>query len=334
MKIINTKNFDRPISTICRKNTIGDFGVELELEGKNLSLEDLSQYWVQHNEPSLRDGVEWVLVRPLSLSGLRSALKEFELLTPKKKIKQSIRTSTHIHINVLKLTLKELYNVLGHYFLVEDLLVALNGEHRLGNLFCLRASDAFGCINACIEGIRSGGLPRGDNNTLKYGAVNLITPQRYGSLEFRFMRGADSTDFVEFWAENLYELVHMNSRRDIRETIDTVDYHNLVGLAQKILPLSLFKAVQDHFTPNHIERELRFAIKRVTCITTAMDTEVFTKPTVYLENEDQDTRNILSKDLKFLKKDEPKVARAKPLKPLFEDEPFVDAENIFSDEET
>ncbi len=301
MKNIDQPSFSEKVLTNRgkMKGFPGDIGIELEIEGKHLGFEDESKYWVSHAEPSLRDGVEYVLREPISAKNLDVVLEEFKALTPRIKIIQSLRTSTHIHINIDKLTLKEMYNVLCHYFLVEDFLVALNGSSRVGNLFCLRASDAFGQISACIAGIRNGAFPMGDNNSLKYGAVNLVAPRKYGSLEFRFPRGAESMDFVKFWAKGLYDLVHINKAYDIRETMDTIDYANLDSLLTKTLPKAFVDEIKTEFTSVEIRQTLSNSIKRVTCVSTVMDQDTFVKPVIRNKGDDLDMTNVMSKELRF-----------------------------------
>lgn len=187
----------------------GDFGIETEIEGEALPEGDTT-YWLGKPEGSLRGGFEYFNRQPVAIKALPQALEEYSgIIRNIKKPSPSIRCSTHIHVNVGNLTLREVYNVLGFYFLVEELLVRTQGPLRMGNLFCLRMSDAEGTSDGIQESIRTQMFFSYFNqNAYKYGAVNLAAVTKFGSLEFRFFRPLLDTNKLSGWCHILYNMVH------------------------------------------------------------------------------------------------------------------------------
>ena len=188
----------------------GDFGIETEIEGEQLPAELNMAYWLGKPEGSLRGGFEYFNRKPVAIAKLPEAMKEYkDIISSIKNPSPSIRCSTHIHVNVGSLTLRQVYNVLGYYFLVEELLVRTQGPLRMGNLFCLRMSDAEGMSDGIQESIRSQMfLGYFHQNAYKYGAINLAAVVKFGSLEFRFFRPLLETDKLTNWCHMLYNMVH------------------------------------------------------------------------------------------------------------------------------
>lgn len=200
----------------------GDVGIELELEGLFPHVPGSRSTWAMHNENSLRGGVEFVLRKPTAIADLPRALIQLnEYLTTEGTVyKRSIRTSTHIHVNIRHLTNRQIYNALAWYYMVEEHLVRSQGPMRIGNLFCLRMSDAEGIASELVEGIENGHCFSDLNqHSFKYGACNLATIGKFGSLEFRFLRPIVDMGIMEMWARELYQMVNVASKISIHETI-------------------------------------------------------------------------------------------------------------------
>ena len=122
------------------RNTEGDVGIEVEVEGNNLP--HIDEYWNVTHDGSLRgEALEYVFKRPLELSKAKEALDYLGHHLSKKNVSvlDSGRCGVHVHINCQKLSIVELYNFFTLNFILEDLLTAFCGESRVGNLFCLRA---------------------------------------------------------------------------------------------------------------------------------------------------------------------------------------------------
>lgn len=191
----------------------GDVGIEVELEGSDFPFGVNYKWWKLKEEGSLRGGGEIVLKGPLGVSQLPAAFEEYQrILAHCGSIRKTIRCSTHIHINIIHNTQFELMNALVLYFLFEELFVRSQGPNRIGNLFCLRMSDAEGVLEA-LRRIAKGneGFQFCNQNQNKYAAVNLATPYTFGSIEFRFMQPMTDTDELMRWTMMLLGLVRYGS---------------------------------------------------------------------------------------------------------------------------
>ena len=192
----------------------GEFGIEIECEGNNLYPLD-NVYWKSVDDGSLR-GVfpqsrcEWVLKKPLNE---KTAIAALVNLSIKQKeygaVPQfSFRTSVHVHVNVLDLTWKEYCNFIYLYLLFEEPLMKFCGDQRIGNRFCLRYQDAEGLYDTILHLFRVGpkALRAFHEDDVRYAAINLAATKKYGSLEFRGMRGTLDVDVLTLWIQTLKKL--------------------------------------------------------------------------------------------------------------------------------
>lgn len=183
----------------------GTYGVEVELEGQGLPKDHFGD-WVYHADPSLRgESAEYVFRVPLNKDKVRAAL-EFLRDTLKgcgSVINKDLSNcSVHVHRNVQKNSLQDVYKIASVYFILEDLLTEWCGQERVGNLFCLRATDAEYLITAMVKAIRSGqfgGLI--DDQELRYAGINVTSISKFGSLEFRGLRGTKEVDVITDWVD-------------------------------------------------------------------------------------------------------------------------------------
>lgn len=188
----------------------GDIGLEIEIEGGDSDLSWSGKVnWKTVDESSLRNGKEFILRKPNTLAELDVSLAEFGEWSRGRTFVKSLRTSTHIHVNVLSFTVAEVLASLVAYWLVEQPLVAQHGHNREGNLHCLRVSDADGIIDALLNDFKDES-PFGYSGSedLRYGAVNLSAIRKFGSLEFRFMRCMTDPVELKFWCTEMHNLVH------------------------------------------------------------------------------------------------------------------------------
>lgn len=214
--------------TLGLRKTEGDVGIELEMEFKGARFNPRPpQPWTIHNEGSLRGGMEYVTVRPLFVDEKRKALDDLFLsLKDFKPIEKSPRTSVHVHVNVQQVEIPNFYSILVVYWLLENLLVNFCGETREGNLFCLRLKDADAVFRlACRDARYSMTLNdlfvrRGGERELRYAALNTSSLRRFGSLEFRSMRGTSDIDLIDMWSSALFSLCQKASKHLPNEIMD------------------------------------------------------------------------------------------------------------------
>ena len=164
-----------------------EIGIEVELEGQGLKV--AVNGWLTEGDGSLRNyGVEFILREPLSkkdayirLDGLYKSLKKNSILNI------SDRCAVHIHVNCQNMEIKQVFNYISLYLILEDLILSWCGEEREGNLFCLRAKDAEWLIYSLIGDKKNWGVFETvtNRNSFKYASINVASIRYYGSLEFR-----------------------------------------------------------------------------------------------------------------------------------------------------
>lgn len=213
----------------------GEVGIELEVEGTNLP--DAIQGWNKVADGSLRgESCEYVLKQPVAREDVKKYLQRITKAykDSKAKINFSNRTSTHIHINVQSFGFLHLFNMITIYLTLEELLVKFCGETREGNLFCLRAKDAEYLtisLETIINARNWGAL---STNSLRYAAMNVAAVPKYGSLEFRAMKGTDDMALIEDWANILLAIkdaaTQFASPVNIVETLSAEGEENFLNM--------------------------------------------------------------------------------------------------------
>lgn len=198
----------------------GDLGVEIECEGHNLQA-IMSDTWVTERDGSLRGdypngAAEFVMRKPVTQKKLLGSLRELikHQQSGKAKFNFSFRTSVHVHVNVQTLTEDEMLAFLYSCMLLEDPLMNFCGESRKGNRFCLRLKDAEGYDKTLHTLFQKGykviRALNGDN--IRYSAINIDALRKYGSIEFRGMRGNMDVEILVPWCETLLA-IRNNSKK-------------------------------------------------------------------------------------------------------------------------
>lgn len=205
------------VTPMARRTKTGDlFGIELECEGYAVDWDggdDIVRQWEPHRDGSLRnnhgDACEWVFKGPVTYE---KSIERVNLLFDYFKRRGSRlvcsnRTSTHVHFNMGDKQAYQVVNMFILFTILEDLLDRYCGEDRRGNLFCLSSRHAEEQVrwveNACFK---SGAFNFADNN--RYCAFNLAALNKFGSVEFRSMRGLDNREDMLAWLEILKEFTN------------------------------------------------------------------------------------------------------------------------------
>lgn len=229
----------------------GVIGLEIECEGTKLFKNPLS-FWVCHQDGSLREvggepPVEYVLQKPLSRPEAGTALSYLaaKLKAAGSNIAKSNRTSVHVHINCQDLTLKKIYNFITLYTIFEEILVEFSGPERIGNLFTLRAKDAEFFIEMLENALKQKNLNRNFIEDYRYMACNVHSLVKFGSLEFRSLRGTVDPILIETWIDML--LLVFNKSQQYDNPMDIVKDFSATG------PLPYFRKIWDN---EKLRREL------------------------------------------------------------------------------
>jgi len=232
-----------PVSTWLPKGRSrkGEVGIEIEVEGRNLIHENLDKYWSYHEEGSLRgEHAEYVLTNPIRRDRVRDALEYLSAsLNRAELVEGSPNTSVHVHINVQDMSVKQMYTFACAYLIFEDLLVEYCGPKRVGNLFCLRAKDAEFLVKDMVQHVRD--VKRylvvyGDG--VRYSSMNLCALAKFGSIEFRAMRGVNANaDLICPWVDTLLSIKDTSKMfANPRELVQAFSRFNTDAFVRNFLP--------------------------------------------------------------------------------------------------
>jgi len=206
------------VTLMGNKPTKGEVGIEIEVEGVNLPADDTPAPWVYHIDHSLRAPkepggmtAEYVLSKPLPFDEVPAALKKLwtKFKSKKSKLVDSNRTSVHVHLNVQNFFLNRLTSFCALYFIVEEILTEWCGEHRVGNLFCLRAKDATAIVTHLKNFIQEDGRYQ-IGEFMHYSALNANALKKYGSIEVRTLRGCSDPSVIIDWVEILERIYNLS----------------------------------------------------------------------------------------------------------------------------
>lgn len=210
MKRIPNRVYDfidsTPTDVFGRAVKKGHVGIEIEVEGHNLPI-GLPKYWKGIADGSLRgESMEYVLTSPIDRAKVREALDILSqaFIDHGTRVNESYRTSVHVHLNVQERSFREIFNQATLWMIFEGLLIQYCGKDRIGNLFCLTANDAENIIDCIRTDLVTGNfVTLADEQAMKYSAMNFATIMKYGSLEFRTMRGTTDPELIETWVSML-----------------------------------------------------------------------------------------------------------------------------------
>lgn len=206
-------------------------GVGIEIEVENVPiLENLDQFrWEIKKDASLRNnGKEFVTKFGSRLYDVENNINYlFDLFSEiNRKTKGNFfqfteRTSIHVHIDVRKLSFKEIKSLIILYTLFEDSLFKLAGEQRKHNVFCvpLRYVGMSFLTGQSFKVV----LSRWE----KYCAMNLCRMFDFGTVEFRHMEGNNDKERIINWVFTLAKLVdycRITPLEDIEEEVRQLKY--------------------------------------------------------------------------------------------------------------
>ena len=210
-----------------------DVGIEIEVEGKNFHMARDPDKWICTHDGSLRgdygagQNAEYVLAAPIPRGKVATVLKSLQayLKEAGAVLNPSSRCGVHVHINCQHMTNKEVINFVSLYLILEDLLVKFCGEDREGNLFCLRARDAEGLIDALVLAVQKDSLTGLQNDNYRYASVNLSAIKKYGSVEFRAMRTPKDFEIINTWISLLLSVYDKAAEHpDIANLIEGISH--------------------------------------------------------------------------------------------------------------
>jgi hypothetical protein len=224
-------------------------GAELEVESNSKLPVINSGTWNTVSDPSLRTGMakEYVLRSPIPYKGVDTALfnllrslNDKELSEP---IKDAPTTSWHIHLNALGLTPNQLMTRIFMYWLLEPILIKHCGTIREHNTFCLQLKDATRNTNTFDTTFFNGFIssPRnvfgaaGFNQRFRYMAQNYTALAKFGSVEYRAMRGTLEYDEIKPWTDALTKMWQFKEFRNPSELLSFFYDKGLLALFDRVI---------------------------------------------------------------------------------------------------
>jgi len=184
------------------------FGIEIEVENAHAPPNIDRTAWGTISDGSLRNGGLEFISRPCSYDRVKAEIDTFYKWFVAENFTTSIRTSTHVHYNVLGYALEELGAALTAYSIVEPLLFRVCGQEREENIYCVpwyRGPDQTAWVRPISEGnTRS---VRSLSSTCKYSALYLEPVRRFGTVEFRHAPAFNSAADLMFWIDLIRTLM-------------------------------------------------------------------------------------------------------------------------------
>lgn len=193
-------------------------GVEIELEGQSKKEVQAhrdrgSPFWAEHEDGSLRNGIEYTLNQAMMGSGLRDAINYFfDNFT---KFTASPRTSIHVHMNMRQdnETVEGLRNMVVLYYMYEDAFFQIADENRKWSSYCNAFEDtppelleAVVDQTLSIERLEEALHRSARTNVNRYYGLNLNALAKFGTLEFRHFPLVDNRERLVDWLKLLMEL--------------------------------------------------------------------------------------------------------------------------------
>jgi len=235
------------------------YGIEIELEGKGGITHpppSVMAKWDIHQDNSLRklnpgdEAIEYVTKIPEAREPTFQSVKFMMdwLNNPKLKVYDSYRTSIHVHVNCMADTLMTVCNFITLCIIFDELLVSQNGDHRIGNNFCLRSKDAEGQIIDLVKSMEMNGTVFGVGQNNRYSSINYASLNKFGTVEFRSLECTTdllriihwirTIDFIKQKAktfENPQDVIRKFSQMSAQEFLFSIletcapKYHKVLG---------------------------------------------------------------------------------------------------------
>jgi len=215
------------------------YGVEFEIEYKRgVEFKRAPEGWsVDPDEHSIRNGLEYVMDRPEDLISVRRTIDKFSEVVPTDIVNDNGYAGTHVHCNVSDLTKNQLFNFILTYLSMENVLSKrFFGEDREGSLFCLRLSDADYLEKILRRVVVEDNLRLLEQENIRYCSLNVLSLFKYGTLEFRGLRGDGDYERVKDWIVVIHALKEFSRKVEDPIALLTLSSKTAGEFAKEILP--------------------------------------------------------------------------------------------------
>lgn len=241
------------VGDIIRKNPDGHVGIEIEVEATGRLPVITDDIWTSKPESSLRGHcMEYITINPIKVdSSFQSNVLSLtnrlntSVINPSQ---DSPRTSIHVHVNVCDFNPVQLLTFITAYWLFENPLFNYCGPLRKSNLFCLRLADAEGALEIVKSGIQTNDFFSALNgDRIRYSGMNLNAVYKFGSVEFRGMRGTTDPEIIGAWTKALWHL-KMASKKyaDPSELLDKYALQGSSNFLKELFPAKFANILQEY----------------------------------------------------------------------------------------
>lgn len=228
-------------------------GMEYEIESiLDHSVNYLNGHGIKVTQDnSLRNnGMEYI-TPPLTKKGQLDLLKLM-----KKNIKIgdepfSDRTSVHVHVNVLNLTMAELREFLYLYILMEPMFFEMVGYDRKNSIYCVPLQNTYlpSCYGKSIVNIVGAWH--------KYTAFNLLPIKSIGTVEFRHLFGTWDEEVIEPWLSLLESMYNFIINNPDFKAIRYIQDKTVSSLIKTIVPFDVSHIInEDMFYNSKLDLKL------------------------------------------------------------------------------
>lgn len=222
------------------------FGIEIEIENAD---EDwcVPGMLVDPNEGSLRNnGLEFITT-PMTYNNVLYCLDKFHNKANPTEENFTTTCSTHVHTNVLDLTIDQLISILGIYHVVEKQLFNVVGSNRYYNNYCVPYRESL-IINNSYADIKIGHF-----SWPKYTALNLAPINTQGSIEWRHFPGYLDPELFTIWLRlisRIYSYIRKNTFETVNRKLTTLNSYSRYDS----LILEIFQDEYKYMTPPNFRK--------------------------------------------------------------------------------
>lgn len=195
-------------------------GIELEMESlRRLTSQSavVEGPWQVVEDPSLRNGCEMVS-HVLNGARMNDYMIQLGKFVENNRWQNTLRCSTHIHINMRDWSVYKVKLLYAVYATVENLLFSFTSPERIGNNYCYSVT----ALNPDLSFIVA---PRVEKD-LKYCALNAAPLRTFGTIEFRHLEGFTTIEKLKKWITLLYDLyyyVQTSSGKQIKDRLNSLN---------------------------------------------------------------------------------------------------------------
>lgn len=179
------------------------FGVELELEQPDLNRSAMRITWpegsreliARHEDGSLRNGIELVFSQPYFGETALSAIDAMYDIKELNGLADSLRTSTHVHINYSTDTLETAVRAAAINAIVEPYIVKTAGSHREANCYAVSMRACRFLSGRATNGNAADWMINRINGH-RYLGFNVTALAKYGTIEYRYFGGMEKPAMI------------------------------------------------------------------------------------------------------------------------------------------